>query len=176
MADGTEIIKTVISGLITGGTSAATTFLTVFRSMKVRVTDLEEKVGSSVDPKTGLHLAVASLDDTVRRLKRSIDDWEDHPPDWAKRLVSRARANTSSDLNTVADIESRMDSRLRSFQERLAIIENAQMHATAMSREEFLEDAARRAREVGEIREEMAAVNGLLKGILVALGKDPEVR
>jgi len=176
MADGAEILKTVISGLITGGTSAATTFLTVFRSMKNRVADIEERVGSPVDPKTGLYLTVATLDDTVRRLKRSIDEWEDHPPDWAKRLVSRARANTSSDLNTVADIESRVDARLRSFQERLSVIENAQTHATAMTREEFLEDSARRAREVGEIREEMAAVNGLLKGILVALGKDPEVR
>lgn len=176
MSDSTEILKTIISGLITGGTSAATTFLTVFRSMKNRVTELEEKVGSSSEPRTGLHLTVTTLDETVRRLKRTIDEWDDHPPDWAKRLVSRARANTSSDLNTVADIESRMDGRLRSFQERLSVIENAQLHTTAMTREEFLEDSARRAREVGEIREEIAAVNGLLKGILVALGKEPEGR
>lgn len=175
MSDGTDILRTVVSGLITGGTSAATTFLTVFRSIKHRVGDLETKVGSSSDPKTGLYLAVSTLEDSLRRLKRDIDEWEDHPPDWAKRLVQRAKVNASSDLNTVVDIESRVDTRLRSFHERLTSIESDQGQTTAMTREEYLEDSARRAREMGEIREEVAAVNGLLKGVLVALGKDPDI-
>jgi chromosome segregation ATPase len=175
MSDGTDILRTVVGGLITGGTSAATTFLTVFRSIKQRVGDLETKVGSSSDPKTGLYLAVSTLEDSLRRLKRDIDEWEDHPPDWAKRLVQRAKVNASSDLNTVVDIESRVDTRLRSFHERLTSIESDQGQTTAMTREEYLEDSARRAREMGEIREEVAAVNGLLKGVLVALGKDPDI-
>ena len=179
MSESTDIIKTVISGLVTGGTSAVTTFFTVFRSLKSQVGHLEERVGSPVEPKTGLFLAVANLEDSLRRFKRDIDDWEDHPPDWAKRLVQRAKVNASSDLNTVVDIESRVDARLRSFQERLTTLESAETERPqpqGMAREEFLEDSKRRAVEMGELREEIAAVNGLLRGILVALGRDPEIR
>ena len=176
MADTTDLIKTVVSGVITGGTSAATTFLTVFRAVKKQVADLEEKVGSSTDPKTGLHLTVSTVEDNLRRLRRELTEWDDQPPDWAKRLVQRAKVSSANDLNTIVDIESRVDARLRSFQDRLTVVENGQKKTTAMTREEFLEDSARRAREVGEIREEIAAVNGLLKGILVALGRDPEGR
>lgn len=176
MADTTDLIKTVVSGVITGGTSAATTFLTVFRAVKKQVADLEEKVGSSTDPKTGLYLTVSTVEDNLRRLRRELTEWDDQPPDWAKRLVQRAKVSSANDLNTIVDIESRVDARLRSFQDRLTVVENGQKKTTAMTREEFLEDSARRAREVGEIREEIAAVNGLLKGILVALGRDPEGR
>ena len=176
MADTTDLIKTVVSGIITGGTSAATTFLTVFRAVKKQVADLEEKVGSSTDPKTGLYLTVSTVEDNLRRLRRELTEWDDQPPDWAKRLVQRAKVSSANDLNTIVDIESRVDARLRSFQDRLTVVENGQKKTTAMTREEFLEDSARRAREVGEIREEIAAVNGLLKGILVALGRDPEGR
>ena len=175
MTDLTDLARAITSGLITGGSAALTTFLTVFRGVRKQVTEIEEKLGSSTDPKTGLHLTVATLEDSLRRLKRDIDGWEDHPPDWARRLIQRAKVNTSSDLNTVVDIESRMDARIRSFQERLTLLETGSSHApSGISREEYLEDAKRRVQEISEIREQMAAINGLLKGILVALGKNPD--
>lgn len=179
MSDGTDILKTLVSGLITGGTSAATTFLAVFRNLKSQVSAIEERLGVPTDPKTGVFLKVAELDDALRRIKRDLDEWEEHPPDWAKRLVQRAKLNTSSDLNTVADIESRVDSRLRSFQDRIASLEKSVSNTTGsntFTREEFLEDSKHRAEEMSGVREEIAAVNGLLRGILVALGRDPEIR
>lgn len=177
MADvNTDVVKAVVSGLVMGGSSAAMTFLTVFRNIKKRVETLEENLGSQTDPKTGLHLVVSSLEDTLRRVRREIDGWEDHPPEWAKRLVTRARVSSSSDLNTVVDIESRVDARIRSFHERLAVLEQASPSSTSggMSREEYLEDVNQRTTEISQLREQVAAVNGLLRGILVALGRDPE--
>lgn len=174
MSDSSDILRTVISGLITGGTSAATTFLTVFRNVKKQVADLEEKLGSSVDPKTGLFLQIQTVEDTLRRLKREIDEWDDHPPEWAKQLVNRAKVKASNDLSTVVDIESRVDARLRSFQDRLSSVEKDRPKGP--TREEFLEESREHQLEMSEIREEMATINGLLKGILVALGKDVDFR
>lgn len=176
MAENTDIVKAVVSGLVTGGASAATTFLTVFRSMKARVKALEDTLGSP-DPKSGLYLTLAGLEDGLRRLKREIDSWDDQPPDWAKRMFSRLKVNASSDLNTLVDIESRVDARLRSFHERLNNLEKMDHSApTGLTREEYLEDSQTRAAELSELRQEIAAVNGLLKGVLVALGRDTEVR
>ena len=174
MSDGTDILRTVIAGLITGGTSAATTFLTVFRNVKKQVADLEDRIGSSTDPKTGLYLSVATVEDSLRRLKRDIDGWEDQPPEWAKNLVNRAKVKASNDLNAVVDIESRVDTRLRSFQERLSSLEKER--PTSLSREEFFQESRESQLEISEIREEMAAINGLLKGVLVALGKESDFR
>ena len=177
MTDYTDLARAITSGLITGGSAALTTFLTIFRGVRKQVKDIEDKLGSSTDPKTGLHLTVATLEDSLRRFKRDVDDWDDHPPDWAKRLVQRAKVNSADDLSAVVDIGNRVDTRLRSFQERLAILETASTHTpNSISREEYLEDAKRRVQEVSEIREEMAAINGLLKGILIALGKNPDHR
>lgn len=169
-----DLVKAVVSGLVTGGMSAATTFLTVFRSLTNRVRNVEELLGSSVEPKSGLFLSVATLEDALRRFKREIDSWEDAPPDWAKRMVNRAKLSSSTDLNTVVDIESRVDARLRSFQERLATLEQEHTTACCVTREEFLEDSKQRAAELAQLREQIATVNGLLKGVLVALGRDAE--
>lgn len=175
MADNPDIVKAIVSGLVTGGVSAVTTLLTVFQSLKSRVKHLEDTLGSQTDPKSGLYLSVATLEDSLRRLKRDLDAWEDNPPDWAKRLVQRAKVNASSDLNTVVDIESRVDARLRSFNERLATLEKTEGSA-GLTREEFLDDSKARAAEISEIRENIAAVNGLLKGVLVALGRDTDIK
>jgi hypothetical protein len=174
MADGTELARTIVSGLLSGGATAATTFLTVFRSTKSRLASLEERVGSPIEPRSGLFLAIGNVEDALRRLKRTIDDWDDHPPDWAKRLVNRSHAATATDLSALIDLEGRIDDRLRKMNARILALESTPAQANALTREEYLEDSARRAREIGEIREEAAAINGLLRGILVALGTDPD--
>ncbi len=174
MAENTDIVKAIVSGLVTGGTSAATTFLTVFRNVKARLKTVEDSLGNSTDPKSGLYLAVAALEDSVRRLKRDLDSWDDTPPDWAKRLVNRAKVSASSDLNTVVDIESRVDARLRAFQERLASLEQDAHSTYTLSREEYLEDSKRRAAELSDLREQIATTNGMIKGVLAALGRDTD--
>lgn len=176
MSESADIVKAVVSGLATGGASAATTFLTVFRNLKSRVKDLEDQLGRATEPKSGVYLSLAVMEDALRRLKRELDSWEDQPPDWAKRLINRAKVNASSDLNTVVDIESRVDARLRSFQERLSSLEQDTTAPNYLTREEYLEDSKKRATELGELREMVASTNGLLKGVLVALGRDPEIR
>lgn len=175
MAVNTDIVKAVVSGLVTGGASALTTFLTVFQNLKNRVKYLEDTLGSTTEPRTGLALRIATLEDGLRQLLRDIDSWDDQPPDWVKRFVQRAKLNASSDLSTLVDIESRVDTRLRSFQERLSVLEReGTPDASTVTREEFLEDSRQRAIEMGRLREDIAAVNGLLRGILVALGRDTE--
>jgi hypothetical protein len=172
-----DFVRSIVAGLVTGGASATTTFLTVFRGVKGQVTNLESKVGSPLDPKSGLYLSLANLEDTVRRLKRDIDGWEDHPPDWAKRLINRVKVNASSDLSTLVDIESRVDARLRSFHDRLSNLEDDHESVpSGFSREEFLAETKHRALEISEMRKEIAVVNGLLRGILLALGHNTETR
>lgn len=182
MSDSWTILQTIISGALTGGASATTTFLAVFKDIKKRLTDLEAKVGTA-EPKTGLFQALEALAEQVRRLRREIDGWHDDPPDWAR---GPARRGTSINMEVVHEIEERMEQRLKSFAAAMKRLEDDLERRekrmedglerstpgvrTFISRDEYEADSKQRAIEVAKIRENLASANSFLRGVMSALG------
>lgn len=189
MAEPTDAILTqIITGILTGGAGAATSLLGVFRKTKQRLDKLEEDVGREEPVKSGLRLAVFALEETVKKLKREVDSWEDDPPEWAERLFARrARSASGHDLSSSAQYEEAINRQMRSFNERLSRSEDDQEEklrrletnverrmaeepdGMLLTREEYLLDSRSRAEEMAKIRESLATVNGLLRGVMAAL-------
>jgi hypothetical protein len=183
-----EVITQVIAGILTGGAGAATSMLGVFRKTKARLNALEEALGKEEPVKTGLFLTIYALEETVKKIKREFESWEDDPPKWAERLLSRHRTTSSSDLSTQVQFEETITRNVRSFNERLSRVEDEQARkiqrleqdverARSMTpsgknvtREEYLIDSRLRAEEMTKMREQIATVNGLLRGLGSALG------
>jgi hypothetical protein len=162
-------ITSVVAGLLTGGTSAGTTFLAVFRDIKKKIGDLETAVGSDkTDPKTGLFFSVALLLEQVRKIRREIDEWEDYPPEWAQRAARRSSVNTEAQ----DELERRIEQKLAVFSRRLNQIENdlTNIEARFVSRDLYDDDSRRRASEIEKIRDSLATASSWQRGILAALG------
>jgi hypothetical protein len=185
MSDMAEVVKSVVSGVLTGGASVVTTVFAVFRDFRVRLKAVEDKIGTDTEPRSGIYLLIWGVGDEIRRVKREIQSWEDDAPDWAKRLM-RSR-NSTIDLNAHLDFESRVETRLRQFQETLRRFESDLESAEApdsklLTRKEYLDDSKERGNELLKIRQELATVNGLLRGVMAAMGyldtdkKDPRTR
>jgi hypothetical protein len=187
MAETSEIITQVVSGILTGGAGAATSLLGVFKKTKARLAALEELVGKEDPVKTGIFLTLYGLEETVKRLKREVESWEDSPPMWAERLFARARSNSSSDISSHVQFEETVNRSLRSFNERLSRAEDdfeakirrmeleverelAEPPGKLLSRDEFTQDSRMRAEEMLKLREQLATVNGMLRGVMTALG------
>ena len=175
MSDSTELIKSVVSGVLTGGASVVTTVFAVFRDFRARLKVIEDRLGQEVEPKTGVFHALHTLTLELQKLKREILSWEDEAPDWAKRLITRSRTSSAVDLNAHLDFENRVETRLRSFQDKLGRIESDLDTPDApdsklLTRKEYTEDSKERGREMLMLRQELATVNGLLRGVMAALG------
>jgi Mg2+ and Co2+ transporter CorA len=188
MADLQKIAESVASGLLTGGASVITTVFAVFQDIKKRVTNLEEKLGTA-EPKTGVYLALSLIEESTKKLRKEIEGWEDDPPSWAKRLLSRARSSSSNDLSGQLDFENRIDRSLKEFRDRLKRLEDhleervdqierdvdrrtlaVEPGEDFIAREEYVKDSQHRAEEMIKTREQLAGVNGLLRGVMAALG------
>lgn len=193
MADLAKIVETLVGalpGLAAGGASAITTLLTFARDMKKRLTDLETKLGSAEEPKTGLFHTVWVVEESLKRLKRDVENWEDDPPEWAKRLASRNRSNSSMSLDHLVEVENRIDGKIRTFNERIkgyqdevdnltarlkkleAVLEDDEKPDSGklITRSEYERDTKSRAEELMKVRESLASATGLLRGVMAALG------
>lgn len=183
MADVSSIIQSLVSGVLTGGASAGTTLLAVFRDLKKRLNELEAKVGSDKsEPKSGLFLAIELLSEAQRKIRREIDAWEDDPPDW----IVRAARRSSVSMETQQELEQRVEQRLRAFSQVLKRFEEEMDHRETelkrsasktvfLTRSEYEEDSKLRAAEMAKVRENLSSSNVWLRGILSALGYiDPE--
>lgn len=199
MADLAKIFETLVSGipgLLAGGASAATTLLAYARDIKKRLTDLETKVGSNEEPRTGLSQTVWAVEESLKRLKRDIENWEDDPPEWAKRLLSRNRSTSQMGLDHMLEVEQRLDQKIRTFNDRIKGYEDEleevarrvktleadeQPHGKLVTRDEYEKDSKTKTEELLKIRESLATANGLLRGVMAAMGylddkKDPRTR
>ena len=185
MAEPSELVPQIIAGILSGGAGAATSLLGVFRKTKERLKALEEAVGKEEPIKTGLFLTVYAIDETLKKLKREVESWEDDPPKWAERMMARGRAGSNHDLAAQVQFEERVERTIRSYNERLSRLEDDLAAKTRrleeevretgeggrlLTRDEYLEDSKGRAVEMGKIREQLATVNGLLRGVMSALG------
>ena len=182
------LIPQIVTGILTGGAGAITSLLGGFRNLQKKLTDLEEAVGKAEPNRSGLHLAIYLVEDALKRLRRDIESWEDQPPKWAERLFSRARGGSQSDLTSQFQFEERINSTLRSFNERLSRLQDEteasirrleqgtmDPQADFLSRDEYLKDSRQRAEDMTRVREQIATANGLLRGVMSAMGMlDPE--
>ncbi len=177
MADAT-LIQTILSGIVTGGGSAVTAFAAVFRDIKKRLKALEDAVGNDAadgDPKTGLFLLVERLDEIARKVKREVDSWEEDPPEWLLRLVNRAARSSSVNLEHQSELERLIDQRFRANANNITRLDE-QLEALQsrltdfIGRGEYATDARHRSEELSSIREQLATANGLLRGIMTAMG------
>jgi chromosome segregation ATPase len=178
------ILQGVASGLLTGGASAGTTFLAVFKDIKKRIADLEKGLGDNdSEPPTGLHGTVDQLSKSLRALRNEIESWRDSPPDWLMRIAQRAsRSSTSNEM--LHEFEDRIFQRLKRVEEDLdrredklhdEIEKSSPEFKAFVSREEYEEDSKRRALEIRKIQENLKSTNSFLRGVLAALGYiDPE--
>jgi hypothetical protein len=178
MAD-TALLQTIISGILSGGASAGTAFAAVFRDIKKRLTKLEEGLGedgADGDPKTGLYLVVERLDETTRKLKKEMGAWEDDPPEWLLRLINKAARNSSVSLENQAELERMIEQRarltasnIRAVEEKVDALER-RLNTNFLPTADYERDARQRSEEVASIREQLATANGLLRGVLAAMG------
>ena len=179
-------LQEVITGILTGGAGALTSLLGGFRTLQKKLADLEEAVGKTEPNKSGLHLAVYLVEDAMKRLRRDIESWEDQPPRWAERLIARARGGSSNDLTAQLQFEERIAATLRSYNDRLGRVQDEQeallrrleaitVPDDCLSRDEYLQDSRQRAEDMIRVREQIATANGLLRGVMSAMGMlDPE--
>lgn len=178
MSDAAPLIQTIISGVLSGGASAGTAFAAVFRDIKKRLKSLEEKVGddgADGDPKTGLYLVVERLDEIARKVKKETDSWEEDPPEWMLRLINRAARSSSVNLEHYGEMERLIEQRFRTNAQNIQRLEEKLDNITKrlddyVDRAEYERDARQRSEELSTIREQLATANGLLRGIMTAMG------
>lgn len=205
MADLAKIVETLVGalpGLAAGGASAVTTLLTFARDMKKRLTDLEVKLGLNEEPRTGLYQSVWVIEESLKRLKRELEGWNDEPPDWAKRMVSKNRSSSQMGLDHMLEVEQRIDQKIQTFNTRIKGYQD-ELEAVAsrlkkleqgleedecpdsgklITRVEYERDSQHKAEDLLLIRESLATANGLLRGVMAAMGylddkpKDPRTR
>lgn len=171
MADTVPLIQTILSGLISGGGSAVTAFAAVFRDIKKRLSTLEKQVGNDgadQNPKTGLFLQTERFDETLKRLKKDVGAWEDDPPEWLVRLVNRSVRSTSVNLEHYHELEQLVDKKARTNAQAIERIEE-RLEKDFVEQVEYERDARLRGEELAKLREQMAATNGILRGIMAAL-------
>lgn len=181
MADST-IWETILSGVLSGGASASTAFLAVFRDIKKRLKAIEEKLGKDEEPKTGLFLVVERMDETLKRIRRDIDGWAEDPPEWLVRMVNRVARSSSVNLEHHHELETLVEQRFKTNAANIRRLEEIidrleKSFEDFISRAEFEHDARERSEELAKIREQLATANGLLRGVMSALGYiDPSGR
>lgn len=171
MSDTVPLIQTILSGLLSGGGSAVTAFAAVFRDIKKRLNALEGKLGNDgtdQNPKTGLFLQVERFDETVKRLKKDVGAWEDDPPEWLIRLINRTVRSTSVNLEHFHELEVLIEKRSRTNAQSIASVDE-RLDKDFIERADYERDVRMRGEELSKLREQMAATNGLLRGIMAAL-------
>jgi chromosome segregation ATPase len=193
MADFPSILESLATGILSGGTAALTSVLGVFRDLRKRLKEVEEHVGAPATPTAGasgiyqvlttLGERIEKAEETAKRLQKDLEEMEDTPPDWVVRMVARQRNSTSVNMEVQQEFENRMESRLRTIQDRLMReLEDLKDELSGLKKDlrdlderfvpkdAYVQDSRRRADELSNIKESLAAANGLLRGVLGALG------
>ncbi len=165
MSDTADLIKNIVTGLLAGGASAGTAFFATQGHLKKRLDIVEAQLGTPTDPKAGLHLAVSNLEELAKRLRKDLDDFEDAPPAWVTRLMSRTRTQSGMNLEIVES----MEDKIRAVSERVKRVEDSG-DSRYVSRTEYDNDDRERAKEVSKLRDEMLALNGMLRGMVAVMG------
>ena len=177
-----EIAQTVLSGALTGSASSITAVLAIFRDLKHKLAAFEERLGipsTGLAKATGLHLKIEevgdkcrSLQETLGKQQKAIEDWEENPPDWVFRTRNRASVN----MEVQQEFENRIEGRFRNLQERVSrSIDDVETIRRRLDEryvmiDDYEKDSKKRSEDIAQLRENLASANGLLKGMLMAVG------
>jgi chromosome segregation ATPase len=180
------LIETIVSGAVTGGAGAATTLVAFFRDVRKRVEAIEKAIGSagsSIEPRTGIYLVLEQLgdgltraEDLAKKVRKEIDGWEDDPPNWAIKLLTRGQRTGSFTNEALHDTEQRIEQRVRGLMDRLQELENTMDQTMRKIRVDYIERAAyeeerrKRDEELRKVKENIHTANGFLRGVMAALG------
>jgi chromosome segregation ATPase len=190
MSDLSHVLEQVASGLLSGSMAALTTVFGTFRDMRKRIKELEEQIGQAPPNASGIHrdvevveVRLRKLAEDIERLQKGFESWEDEPPEWVTKMVLRARSSTSVNMEVQQEFEARMELRFRSLQDRIMreledtrkAVDDLKKETRDLSdmyvtRDNYLQDIHKRTEELSRIREDLAAANGLLGGIMGAMG------
>jgi predicted nucleic acid-binding Zn-ribbon protein len=168
----TSLAEAVVSGVLTGGATAATTIWGFFKTTKERLEKLEAAVGKT-DPRSGLMLAVQLVNEAVSRLQDRIERFEDRlkkQEDWGNVGIIRTPMPFDPHL-----VNPEADGRIRDALRRVGDLEDnvKRLERRIESWSGDLDKLdERRAQELGKLREEMASINGLLRGLMAAMDFD----
>lgn len=146
--------------VISGGISLLAGAFAAYRGLKKRLDSLETKIGSNKDGhETGVFLLLVKLDDAIKKFRREVDGWNDYPPSWAQRLFDRAKEYS---------VHPDVGDQLEDLSERLSDIENR--IDRCITSDTYHEDSLERAEEIAVLREDLAEVKGLIRGITSNIG------
>jgi DNA repair ATPase RecN len=153
MAWDPKIVESLITGLLSGGATAITTTMGVFRDVRARVAKLELSLGQKeLEPKTGLMKEVEELKSTVsisqktlkdisetvetlgkgspketrdqlEALKREIANWDINHPEWLRKVLSRQRTS-AYDIDEVSTLENRLLEKLKNVSSSIKRLED----------------------------------------------------
>jgi hypothetical protein len=168
-----NLVEKVVTAVLTGGGTAASTILVFFRDVRKRIDELEKKVGST-ENRTGIAYKVYLLEEEavvgVKKLRSEIESWTQHPPDWLINF-GRRRSNAPGSLDEFVAMEDRirqMDRRIRELEETFPHLEERVRRC--ISEEDFAVADRQRAAEISVVRTTLAEVRGLLQGLQSVLG------
>ncbi len=162
------LVETILSGVLTGGATAASTIYGFFRSTKERLDKLESALGKS-EPRSGFFLAIQALNEGLGKIQTHMEDMNlrvKRLEEWG--TVGVIRTPMPFDPHAQGDSEARW----RDIQRRMGDLED---NVKRLERRvdgwntDIAKVDERRSQELGRVREEMASVNGLLRGLMAAL-------
>lgn len=173
-----DLVVQIVSSVLSGGASAATAFAAVFRSIERRLKAVETSVGDPEDPQTGLHLSLDRQEEALRKLRREIERWPDEPPEWMIRVIRRTVGTNSFGFGDEHVLEQRfkaLSSSLQRLEKDLSTLDKdvtsvADTMGAYVKKADYDRDVLERSKELAGLREQIATSNGLLRGIMSALG------
>lgn len=169
MADLSKLLEGAAEGLAAGLLGVISTALAGFKDIKDRLKALEDKLGTA-DPPTGLAGQYKELALSVAKIRRELDGWSDEAPEWAQRLMRKARASSVSNLDDLVAAEQRVDAKMQALAKLTKKLEDAlEAHEDLVTRAEYEKDAKERAAEMSRVEKQLGESNGLLRGVLAAL-------
>jgi hypothetical protein len=111
-----NIVQSIVSGLLAGGSVASTAVIGLSRNTFERIKKLETIVGQDGDPPTGLYLMVHGINEKIKGIKYELSLFsDDHPPEYLIRTVKRIISSNSLNLEQRNELENLLDHRLKSY-------------------------------------------------------------
>lgn len=177
-----HLLENVVSGVLTGGATAVTAIVSFFRDTKKRVTDLEAR-GNAWDNRLNLLTGKFSplevgpgIVQQVSQLKIDFDDWKSWlmqnytaglPPMRASMPTPRQSFVVNLDQIENEDYRlTKIERTLKELRDRLD-----EMESSVHDQEKALRESdGERSDQIHKIREEIASVNGVMRGLATAMG------
>lgn len=162
-----NLVGSLLTAVLSGGTTAFSTVYGLFKDMRRKVEDLEKKVGS-FESKSGIAYSVTQLESEIRDLKKGHQE-----------ETTDARRKRPSFLNLEEMIEAEnagplLVQKLRMLEAKVREVEENNQRLElklkrAITHDEFEQADRQRAKEISEVHSMVSEVKGLLQGVHMVL-------